>query len=119
MFEIIQSMLSLGKVIVLGRGGVCLTRELDEGVRVRLIASPDVRLRRFMEMIDKPEREAREQLARQDKSRAKFLKRYFRRDIDDPLLYDAVWNTDDVPADAIARSVVDLVEVRAARLARV
>ena len=41
------------------------------------------------------------------------LKRHFRVNIDDPLLYDAVWNTAQVAFDDIAESIAVMLESRA------
>ena len=36
------------------------------------------------------------------------MKKRFKRDIEDPLLYDATWNTDYVPLEVIARWAVEM-----------
>jgi hypothetical protein len=40
------------------------------------------------------------------------LRRHFRVDIDNPLLYDALWNTGQVELEEIADSVISLLESR-------
>jgi len=45
----------------------------------------------------------------------RFLKIFFSRDIDDPLLYDVVWNTGRVEMREISESVIQLVQHRAGR----
>lgn len=45
------------------------------------------------------------------------IKTHFNKSIDDPLLYDAVFNTDSEPFEAIAGAIVVLVKDRLARRA--
>ena len=99
MFKTIRKMAALGKVIIVGRGAVCLTRALPYGIHVRLVAPDRCRIRRMMEHLHLPEREAGEVVARMDNSRARLLKTYFSTDIRDPQLYDVTWNTDSVSLD--------------------
>jgi cytidylate kinase len=56
--------------------------------------------------------EAREQVKSQDRDRKKLIKVFFNRDIDDPLLYDMVWNTAKVELDVITRATLELINKR-------
>jgi cytidylate kinase len=118
-FNAIRKMATLGKVILVGRAGVCVTRGLEHGIHVRLVASPSSRIRRMMELLHIPEREARETVTRMDGSRAKLMKTYFNKDIRDPLLYHATWNTDSVAIEEIASSIIGLIQSRMERAAAV
>lgn len=113
MFEMIRAFATFGKVIIVGRGGSCLTRGLPLGIHVRLVASLPSRIQRMMRLLNLPEKKAREVVGEQDRSRRKLLKDYFNRDIEDPLLYDVIWNTDTVPIPEIARTLVGLVREKA------
>lgn len=110
MFQTIHAAASAGRAVIVGRGGACLTRDLPLGVHVRLVASRESRLRVVMRRTGAVRREAEKTLAAQDLSRARLVKTYFGRDIDDPLLYDAVFNADAMPLDAIAAVVVAMVK---------
>jgi cytidylate kinase len=99
----------VGKVILMGRGGVSITRDLASGVHIRLVAPRDTRVQRTMGNLGISEKEAARWVDDQDRSRARMVKSRFKQNIDDPLLYDAVWNTDTVPLDAIARYVTEMV----------
>jgi cytidylate kinase len=114
-FRLVRVLAEVGKAVIVGRAGSEVTRGLGPSVSVRLIASKEVRLKRMMELHGVDERKATELIDRSDSGRARLLKRHFRVDIDDPLLYDAVWNTGVVSFDAIAESMVALLRERAAR----
>ena len=109
-FQWMRTLAAFGKVILVGRGGVCLTRHLPLGIHVRLIAPLSVRIKRMAALLGLTEKKAKEFVLEQDKSRAQLMKNYFNKKIEDPLLYDAVWNTGAVPMDQIASAVVALIE---------
>jgi hypothetical protein len=98
-----------GKAILIGRGGVAITRDLAPGIHIRVVAAREGRVRHMMESFDIPEKEAARWVDDQDRARARLMRSRFKRDIDDPLLYDATWNTDTVPLEVIARWAVELV----------
>ena len=111
-FKTIRTLATFGKVIIVGHGGVCLTRELPNGIHVRLVAALPNRVRRISELFHLSEREAQEMVEKSDRSRARLLKTHFSKDIDDPLLYDVTWNTDSVSMEEISSYIVDLIESR-------
>lgn len=111
-FHLMHTLASFGKVVLVGRGGVCLTRDLALGVHIRLVAPLEARIKRMGDLLGLTYKKSKELVSEQDKSRARLMKAYFNRDIDDPLLYHAVWNTGAVPMDQIARSIVFMIESR-------
>jgi cytidylate kinase len=112
MFEIIRSLASVGKVIIVGRGGSHVTKQLELGVHVRLVAPEYLRIRRMMKLLNQDEDEARRMVRKQDSDRARLLKSYFQVDIDDPLQYHVVWNTGGASFEVIAESIIGLVKQR-------
>jgi cytidylate kinase len=98
-----------GKAILIGRGGVAITRDLARGIHIRLVAKREGRIRHMMESFDISEKEAARRVDDQDRSRAMLMKKRFNRNINDPLLYDAVWNTDRVPLEVIAHWLVEMI----------
>ncbi|MEJ2145868.1 MAG: cytidylate kinase-like family protein [Acidobacteriota bacterium] len=112
MFQAIRKIATCGKVIIIGRSSCCVTASLPLGVHVRLVAPEEYRIQKagFKEL---GENEARRELHRRDRDRARLMQTYFRRDITDQSMYDAVWNTSRVPMETIARSIMGLVESRA------
>ncbi len=109
-FHLIRTLAVFGKVILVGRGGVFLTRDLKLGIHIRLVAPLDVRTRRMADLLGLTEKKAKKFVQEQDRSRSNLVKTYFNKKIDDPLHYDQVWNTAVVPLDQIARSIVLQIE---------
>ena len=114
MFRLVRTIAEVGKAVVVGRAGSEVTRGLGPSVSVRLVAPEDDRVSHMMELNDLSEKKAIELIDKYDSGRARMLKRHFRVNIDDPLLYDAVWNTSKVAYEDIAESIATMLETRAA-----
>lgn len=112
-FQLLRTLASYGKVVLVGRAGACVTRSLPSGVHVRLVASEPSRVNRMVRLLHVDEKEARRVMEEQDCSRARLVKDYFKRDITDPLLYDVVWNTDTVPMETIAAVIIRMIQTKA------
>ncbi len=112
-FETIRALATFGKVILVGRAGSCVTEGLPSGVHVRLAAPEPNRLRRMADLLHlSSEKAVRKALNKQDQDRARLVKDYFNKNIDDPLLYDTVWNTGRVPMETIASCIIAVVRQR-------
>jgi cytidylate kinase len=84
-------------------------------VRIRLVASRPSRVKWMVHKLHVPHEEAEKLVAQQDAERRKMVKTYFDRDIDDPLLYDAVWNTETADMHEISHSVIEMLRLRTAK----
>jgi len=91
-----------GYVILVGRASNIVTRRLSGGVHLRLVGSFASRLRHVRERYGYDDETARAFLKQEEVNRAGYVRKYFDRDVEDPLLYDFVINTDTVPVDRIA-----------------
>ena len=114
-FKVVRMLASLGKVIIVGRGACCVTRDIDPGIHVRLVAPESQRVIWFMKRFQLSREEARQTMRRQDADRRRLVKAFFSKDVEDPLLYDAVWNTSRVGPHQIASSICELIRDRAKR----
>lgn len=99
---------SMGHAILVGRGASVLGRRLSGGVHVRLIGSEKRRLEWMKEYYKLPEPEARAAMERLDSGRRNYVRKYFREDVRDPLLYDLVINTDHVEYEKAAALVAEV-----------
>jgi len=101
-----------GNVIIYGRGGQDLLKEISSVLRVRVIAPFEERVERWAERewLD-PDR-ARKLVRRSDQQRAGFIKYYFDRDWDDPLGYDLVINTERLTEESAVRLICDGIKDR-------
>lgn len=107
--ETILRLAGIGNVILVGRAANVITRSLGCGLHVRLIGSIEKRVHHLQEYYQLSAKIAREMAEQDDRSRANYLKKYFNCDIDDPLLYDLIINTDSVSYHETARILWDAV----------
>ena len=82
-----------GNVIIYGRGGQDLLKDISSVLRVRIVAPFEERVERWAEREWLDPELARILVRKSDQQRAGFIKYYFDRDWDDPLHYDLVINT--------------------------
>lgn len=113
LFETIRTLALFGKAIIVGRGGMMAACGLPGGIHVRLVAPKEMRIHNLMQRHLITQAEAEKLAAVQDESRSRLLKTCFRKDIDDPLLYDFVFNLHNVPVKSIAQLLVQTVRLRA------
>jgi Cytidylate kinase-like family len=105
--ETILRLVELGRVIIIGRGGGIITRNLDYVFHVRLVGSLGRRRQHVQEFYQMGKKEAEEFIQREDRGRRRYLRKYFGQEIDDPLLYHMVINTDLVSYKLAGRMIGD------------
>jgi len=103
--ETILHLASLGNAIIVGRAANVITARLPGMLHVRLVGSLEHRIARFRQFDHLERVEALKRIKREDGGRRRYVREYFRKDVDDPLLYHFVINTDSVPLEAAARTV--------------
>jgi cytidylate kinase len=84
----------MGHCIIVGRGGNRITQQFDNVLRVRLVGSEEHRVRQMMQVSSMTEAAARKFVKDEDAARYRYVKQHFQSDIDNPLHYDLVLNTD-------------------------
>jgi cytidylate kinase len=107
--DTILRLAELGNVILIGRGATVITSKLDYVFHVRLVGSLERRAKHIQEMDHLSKKAAMDRIRREDRGRKRYLKRYFDTDLDDPMLYHLVINTDLVPYEEAARIIADAV----------
>lgn len=114
--DTILHLAELGHVIVIGRGANVVTARLEHAFHVRLVGSLEARIEREREYRGLDPDAAAAYVHEQDLRRKRYLKKYYGKDIDDPLLYDLVINVDRVPHEEAARIVAEAVAPTPAEL---
>jgi hypothetical protein len=94
--ETILQLAELGRAIIVGRAGNVITKGLSNVFHVRLVGSMDRRAERIMGLHNIDRRAAVAFIKKSDGGRKRYVRRYYQQDIDDPLLYDLVINSDGV-----------------------
>ena len=111
--ETILHLAELGYSIIVGRGGNIITRRLATGFHVRLVGSLEKRAKRVESYYKLTHDQALKFAKKEDKNRKSYVKEHFGQNIDNPLIYDVVINTDSISVEAAARLIGDSVlEIR-------
>jgi cytidylate kinase len=99
-----------GNVVIYGRGGQDLLKDINSVLRTRIIAPFEDRVERWAERewLD-PDR-ARYLVRKSDQQRAGFIKYYFDRDWDDPVHYDLTINTQRLSEEMAVQMICDCVK---------
>lgn len=94
-----------GRVIIVGRGGAILTRDMPGGLHVRLIAPYDWRVeqtaKRMKSSIDK----AKDHVSTMDAEREAYIKKYLGVNVDDPVNYHLLFNNAKMSTEQIVSAV--------------
>lgn len=103
--ETILRLAELGNVILIGRAANIIASKLDYAFHVRLVGSLEARTE-FVQADRQLDRKAAlELIQHDDEGRRRYVKKYFHKDIDDPLLYHLVINTP-VVGHAVAAKLI-------------
>jgi cytidylate kinase len=84
----------MGNCIIVGRGGNKITQVFPNVLQVRLIGTFEKRTQQVVALKHTSRKEATDYIKKEDAARKSYMKQHFHCDIDDPLLYDLVINTD-------------------------
>ena len=104
--DTILRLAELGNVILIGRGANVVTSQLKQVFHVRLVGSLEKRVEQVQKSLSLGRKAAMEFIYLEDRGRRRYLKKYFGKDIDDPLLYHVVVNTDRTGHKQAARMIV-------------
>ena len=107
--ETVLHLAELGNVIIVGRGANIVTARLPRVLHVRLVADLEDRIERVCREYNKTPEAARRYCLEEDPARTRYMKTYFKTDINDPLLYHLVINTSNIGYDNSARIIADAV----------
>jgi cytidylate kinase len=112
--ETVLRLAEVGNVVLVGRGSTVITQHLPLAFHVRVVGSMETRIDRIRELFSAGRKEAVARIEQEDRARRRYMLKYFKRDPDDPLLYDVVLNTDRVSVGEGAHMVGDAVLARSA-----
>lgn len=107
--ETIHQLARMGQVVIVGRGGNFITAELNHVAHVRLVGSVSKRAERIAKRDLIPKDEAVSFCEKNDKAREKYIRQVFSKDINDPLNYHLVINTDRLADEMVVKLIADFV----------
>jgi cytidylate kinase len=105
--ETILTLAAIGNVILVGRGANIITARLPHVFHVRIVGALERRIERLRRFEKVSERVARRLVEESDEARRRYVKKHFKKDIEDALLYDLVLNTDRIADETAARLIAE------------
>jgi len=104
--SVIQDLALERNIVLRGRGSQFILHNNQSAFHVLVIAPLQDRVKRVMATLEIGEDEALRQIEEFDNSRRAFIRRFFKGDLDDPVHYDMVINTEHLTYDTAARIIV-------------
>jgi len=96
-------------LIVIGHGANCLLCDRRDVLRIRVTAPYPVRVRRVARRTGQSVDEAGADVRQRDADRRQYLERYYKKDTNDPYLYDLQINTATITLEVAAQMEVRLI----------
>jgi cytidylate kinase len=94
-----------GNVVIVGRGGQVLLKELQGVLHVRIIAPLDVRMKRILALAGGDEKRANRILNHSDRDSSGFLRSFFDVDWEQQSLYDLIFNTEKLSVETCLKMI--------------
>ena len=107
--EILLTLGHQGDVVIVGRGAQYVLPSRF-GLRLRMVAPIEVRVRRIASEGNISLKAARVEVERSDRERTRFTRRHLGRDLRDPLNYDVIMNTAELTVEAAMEVAVTAVQ---------
>ncbi|MBW2149261.1 MAG: cytidylate kinase family protein [Deltaproteobacteria bacterium] len=95
-----------GNVIIIGRGGFLLLKDIPGVLRVKIVAPFETRVRN-MAKTGKSPKEIEDILRNSDREREGFIRHYYHADENDTHRFDLVINTEKISFDKAARLIIE------------
>jgi len=103
-----------GRVVIVGRGGVFITRRMRGGIHIRLVAPFEDRVAFMIRQLGTRPQDAPSLLQRFDRNRLAFLKRYWPSESVVPETFAATLNTSQLDTTTMIQIVQSLIRQRVA-----
>jgi cytidylate kinase len=103
--------------VIYGRGSQFILRDHPKTLNVSIVAPFNVRLKRIMEIKGIKEEQAKQEIIRFDSCAREFIKRFFRSEMEDPICYDLVVNTERFTIDSAASLIIDALHIKKEEMA--
>lgn len=104
--EIIAMLALNGNVVIVGRGSNMITKEMESGFHVRLIAPIQSRAEKMAKVLNVTKGEAMKVIKEKTKQREEYMKEFFKIDLADPHNYDMVINDSSFSVEQAARMII-------------
>ena len=98
--------------VIYGRGSQFILKDNPQAIHVSIIAPFKTRLKRVIDERGLTEDRAKQEITRFDNAAREFIRRYFNADMDDPMHYHLVINTDKISYESAAAIVSEAARLK-------
>ncbi|MFA8433315.1 MAG: AAA family ATPase [Marinifilaceae bacterium] len=109
--QVVRSFASKGNYIIVGRGGVVLTRDIEQSFHVKLHAPLEWRAAQLQKVYKLSLREMKKYASDTDKKR-EILRNYFNKEPLEDTIFDVIFNTMQLNDEQIAESCAHLIQLK-------
>jgi cytidylate kinase len=104
LMNVVHVIASHGRAVIVGRGANFIL-PFDMRFSIRVVAPEETRIQNIMTRFNISEEEAKHRIFNRQSKRTAFVCQSFHRDINDPLAYDMVVNTEKMDLETAARGI--------------
>ena len=105
LMKIIGTIGKHGRAVIVGRGANFVLPP-EKRISLRVISPLETRIRNVSQEFGAAAAEARSRILKTESDRKAFIKKYFNEDIQNPLNYDVIINTEDLSVDDAVNAVI-------------
>jgi cytidylate kinase len=113
---VIKDLAGKGSIVIRGRGSQFILKGYPETLHVLTVCPLEIRLNRVMESLSVDADTAKKEISSFDSSRREFIKRYFNSDLENPINYDLVINTESLSIANAADIVISTLSLKVTNL---
>jgi cytidylate kinase len=106
-----------GNVVIVGRGGQVILRDMEDVFHVRVVAPMTMRRKRLEQFEGISATQAGIIAAERDEANYEYFRRFFNENLDNPLLYDMIINTGKWSVDDTSDMIIHAIEKKHAAVA--
>lgn len=110
--SVIKELASSNSIVIRGRGSQFILKDNPNAFHVFIVAPLAIRMNRVMNSLKLDEKGAKQEIARFDSSRREFIKRYFKAELEDPIYYDLVINTEHLSFEDATSIIIDALSLQ-------
>ncbi|HPS58167.1 MAG TPA: cytidylate kinase-like family protein [Spirochaetota bacterium] len=112
MAETIAMLAANGNAVIVGRGGNLITRNVEGGFHLRIVAPLRWRADNMAEKMKMSKSAALKEIDEKEKQRASFFREFLKHELTDPLNYDMLINNFHYSTEEAARLIIDGLKVK-------
>jgi cytidylate kinase len=110
--SVIRGLAQSQLAVIRGRGSQFILKDHPGALHVLVVAPLDLRVQHVMQSMAMDKEAAEKEIAHVDGSRRTFIRRYFQADVEDPLNYDIVINTERLDYGSAASVIIKAIPFR-------